>query len=366
MSIFDQLEKRNLSGNYRRLQITQEDLIDFSSNDYLGLARSTQLKSQILNSYSGLNTKNGSTGSRLLTGNSENIMRVESKLATLFGFESSTLFSSGYMANLALFSTIPQKGDTVIYDELSHACIKDGIRLSLAKRFPFRHNNIGDLIQKLEKAEGNIYVACESVYSMDGDLAPIHELVETCEKHGAHLIFDEAHSTGIWGKKGQGLTHELNFNHKVFAVVHTFGKAMGIHGATVSGSELLKETLINFSRPFIYTTAPSDHEVCSIEQAFEFLSSHPTLQANLFHKINIFNELNPDLCSGSAIKSVPVGGNEKTKAISDLCKNLGFDIRPILSPTVAKGTERLRICLHSFNTEKQIIDLSQHLKDLVK
>lgn len=366
MSIFDQLEKRNLNGSYRKLQKGKTDLIDFSSNDYLGLARSSQLKNQILNVYTDQQSKNGSTGSRLLTGNSDAIEKLESRLASLFQFEASTLFSSGFMANLSLFSTIPQKGDTVIYDELSHACIKDGIRLSLAKRFPFKHSDLNDLSQKLGKAEGNVFVACESVYSMDGDLAPLAELTKICEDHGAHLIIDEAHSTGIWGEKGQGLSYELNLENKVFAVVHTFGKAMGIHGATISGSKLLKEALINFARPFIYTTAPSDHEVCSVDQAFSFLGSHPSLQANLFHKIGLFNELNPNYANESAIKSVIIGGNEKTKAASERLTELGYDIRPILSPTVTEGSERLRICLHSFNTEKDIINLSQHLKDLVK
>lgn len=366
MSVFDRLEKRIKDGGYRELKKKSLNLIDFSSNDYLGLAQSPGLKTQSLGAYENMTSKNGSTGSRLLTGNSDQIITLENKLSQLFGFDAATLFSSGYLANLALFSTIPQKGDTILYDELSHACIKDGARLSLAKRFSFKHNDLPDLEQKLIKATGNVFVACESVYSMDGDLAPLEKLASVCTKHKAHLIVDEAHSTGIWGSKGQGLIDELNLQNKVFATVHTFGKAMGIHGASISGAGQLKELLINFARPFIYTTAPSDFEVCSINQTFDFLAQHPSLQINLFEKIALFNKLNPHYASDSAIKSIVIGGNERTKTISLGLKEQGFDIRAILSPTVAAGTERLRICLHSFNTEEEIKDLSYHLRCLVK
>lgn len=365
MSLNQRLHKRIKDGSFRTLNLRSPKLIDFSSNDYLGLARSTTLKNRIANTYADLDTLNGATGSRLLSGNTSRHIKLEEQLAHFFGFEASTLFSSGYMANMALFSSVPQKGDTVIYDELSHACIKDGLRLSFAKRLPFKHNDIGDLKTKIKSAKGRIYIVCESVYSMDGDIAPLKELADLANEMRANLIVDEAHSTGIWGEHGQGLVHELDLNHSVFAVIHTFGKGMGIHGATISGSSELRQFITNFARPFIYTTAPSDHELISIEEAFKFLKEQPNRQANLFYKIALFNRMLGKSASPSAIKTVILKGNEQTKSISKELFSLGFDVRPILSPTVKEGTERLRICLHTFNTDEQIKELAAHLKRLM-
>jgi 8-amino-7-oxononanoate synthase len=354
------LKKRVAAHNLRSLKFPQEQLVDFSSNDYLGLANSPQLKEAIVHQYLQQQSKNGSTGSRLLTGNTELIEDTEKFLSSLFDAESSLLFSSGYMANLAFFSTVPQKTDTILYDELSHACIKDGMRLSNAKRLPFRHNDLDDLSRKISISTGNLYIACESVYSMDGDMAPLTELAALCQKYGARLVVDEAHSTGIWGKSGQGLVYELGLQEHVFAVIHTFGKALGIHGASISGSEKLTTFLINFARPFIYTTAPSDFEVISIRTAFDYLSQHPEKQANLFHKINYFQQ-QYDTATSTAIQTVIVGGNERTIELAKGLIETGFDIRPILSPTVKEGNERLRICLHSYNSEEEISSLIKHL-----
>lgn len=363
-SIEKSLNKRLESGNLRKLSLPNNRLIDFSSNDYLGLARSSDLKDEILRSYESKNTRNGSTGSRLLTGNSSLIEKTEYFLASLFGFESSTLFSSGYMANLAFFSSIPQKGDTVIYDELSHACIKDGLRLNFAKRLPFKHNSIKDLETKIKQAKGNIYVVCESVYSMDGDLASLKQIAALCSQHKANLIVDEAHSTGIWGEHGQGLVHEMSIQNQVFAVIHTFGKAMGIHGASISGDKSLKEFLHNFARPFIYTTAPSDFEVISIQCAFDYLAKQPNRQANLFFKIAHYNKMMGSI-GQSAIQTIMTKGNQNTRNTAQKLQSAGFDVRPILSPTVKEGSERLRICLHSFNSEEEISSFAQHLKSII-
>lgn len=360
------LLKRKSENSLRVLRPNNEELIDFSSNDYLGLARSEKLKDLILKNYQEGHFPNGSTGSRLITGNNLLTEKVESYLADLFGTKSCLIFNSGYMANMALFSSIPQRGDTIIYDELSHACIKDGCRLSMAKRLPFLHNNIEDLKRKIGMAEGQVYVACESVYSMDGDMAPLRELAEICEKTGAKLIVDEAHSTGIWGEKGSGLINELGLADKAFAVVYTFGKGMGIHGAAIASSPTVKDFITNFSRPFIYTTAPSAFEVISIQSAFNFLGSHPSLQLNILSKIELFNKECPDFTSPSAIKSILIGGNSETKRAAELLQGKGFDVRPILSPTVKEGTERLRICLHSFNTEEEIVLLCDQLKAIIK
>jgi 8-amino-7-oxononanoate synthase len=359
------LHKRKADGALRKLTIGAPDLIDFSSNDYLGLAHSSVLNQRIKKKFAETPTKNGSTGSRLLTGNTTGIINLEDKLAHFFGYPSSTFFSSGYLANLAFFSTIPQKGDTVLYDEFSHACIKDGIRLSFAKRMPFRHNNLQDLKAKLKVAEGEVYIACESVYSMDGDLAPLESLTDIAKAAKAKLVIDEAHSTGIWGDQGQGLVHAAGLNDVVYAVIHTFGKALGMHGATLSGQKELKDCIVNFARPFIYTTAPSDHEVISIDQGIDYLVDQSNPRKDLFDRIKLFNELLPQSKSPSPIKSIIIGGNERTKCMSQQLLKEGFDIRPILSPTVKEGSERLRICLHSFNSDQEIISLCSHLKKML-
>lgn len=359
------LAKRKEQNSFRLLGNKPKDMIDFSSNDYLGLARSGGLKKTILDAYSQEEFPNGSTGSRLLTGNSEMAVACENYLANLFEFEATTLFGSGYMANMAIFSSLPQRGDTIIYDEHSHACIKDGCRLSLAKRLPFKHNDLSDLERKLKEAEGEIFIACESIYSMDGDMAPLAGIIALADQYKAKVIVDEAHSTGVFGQNGAGLVSELGLQDKVFAVIFTFGKAMGIHGACITGSQPLKEFITNFSRPFIYTTAPSHFEVISIHSAFEYLRKQPSLGHSLQEKIKQFNQLLPAFSSPSTIKSIVIGGIEKTKEVAQVLQEQGFDIRPILSPTVKEGSERLRICLHTFNTEEEISLICHLLKNTV-
>ncbi len=356
------LEKRRQTDALRTLKITSPDLIDFSSNDYLGLARNSSLKSEILKVSQSRSLTTGSTGSRLITGNNSLIEETENYLAQFFSQEASTVLSSGYMANLAFFSSVPQKGDTIIYDELSHACIKDGCRLSLANRYSFKHNDLQDLELKLQKGDGNIFIAVESIYSMDGDMAPLASICDLADKYQAFVIVDEAHSTGVWGSNGQGLVHTLNLQNRVSAVIYTFGKALGIHGACITGSKDLKSFLINFARPFIYTTAPSDHEIISIQKAFELRAQNQTLADSLFEIINYWNKKLPKFSTPSAIKAITIGGNTETKTIADNLQNQGLDIRPILSPTVKAGTERLRICLHSFNTKKEIDFICDTLK----
>ena len=356
------LDKRSQDGSLRTLKIAPAGLIDFSSNDYLGLARSTELKTSILEVSRESDFKNGSTGSRLLTGNNELTKSCEESLAKIFGFEASTIFNSGYMANLAFFSAVPQRGDTIIYDEYAHACIKDGSRLSLAKRLSFKHNDLIDLERKLKEAGGEIFIACEAIYSMDGDMAPLTEITSLAKKYKARVIVDEAHSTGIWGINGSGMVSELGLQKEIYAVIYTFGKAMGIHGACIAGSKELKAFIVNFSRPFIYTTAPSPYEVLSIQKAFNFIQDRPQLIASLRKNIKLFNQLLPEQSTPSPIKSIVIGGNTETKALSEKLQNEGFDVRPILSPTVKEGSERLRICLHTYNTEEEITLICQHIK----
>lgn len=356
-SLNQKLQKREHAGNLRSLKVNT-DLIDFTSNDYLGLARSAQLQQNIHKASEGL--KIGSTGSRLLSGNSDLHEQVETYLAGIFNSDSALLFNSGYLANLAVLSAVPQRGDTILYDELSHASIKDGLRLSLAKRFPFKHNDLNDLEKKIRQSSGQIYVVVEGIYSMDGDQCPLPELVQLAKQYGAAIILDEAHSTGVYGTNGSGLANELGLNNGIFCTIYTFGKAMGIHGAAVAGSSKLKEYLINFSRPFIYTTAISAHSLMAIRSSFEYLSENIHLQTHLQQVVDFFlaeyGRVNPCERTDSKhpIQGIIVKGNQKAKSLSKKLIDHGMDVRPILSPTVPEGLERLRVSLHTFNKKSEI------------
>ncbi|MCS6822988.1 MAG: 8-amino-7-oxononanoate synthase [Cytophagaceae bacterium] len=366
------LEKKKQENALRRLS-THNHLIDFSSNDYLGLAQSLSLRNTIEEKYNNYRGRlNGSTGSRLLSGNDNFVQNTETQLADFFQSEAALIFNSGYSANLSLFSSIPQKGDTIIYDERIHASVKDGARLSLANRFSFKHNNPDDLIKKINAASGKVYVAIESVYSMDGDISPVVEIQKICESSGAFLIVDEAHSTGIWGSDGSGMCCMHNLQDKVFARVHTFGKAMGVHGACVAGGKVLIDYLINFARPFIYTTALSPHSVASISASCSMMKHIQHEREKLFHNIQVYRTqiCNTGISQFASLHHTPIQiiqleGNTRVKEVSKFLNESGYNVRPILSPTVPKNSERLRICIHSFNTIEQIENLVKALAEKI-
>jgi 8-amino-7-oxononanoate synthase len=361
------LQERQAAGTYRLLK-PDNTLIDFCSNDYLGFARSPELKNKIDDEISSNNrVQNGSTGSRLLSGNSNYTEETEQYIATQHNCEAGLIFNSGYDANLGLFSSFPQRGDTIILDELVHASIIDGARLSFANRYTFKHNDLVSLEDKLKQAKGNCYVAIESVYSMDGDTPPIADIAAIVEKHSANLIVDEAHAVGLYGF---GLV-DKHLQSKVFARIVTFGKAMGCHGAIILGSNLLRQYLINFARSFIYTTAASHHQIAAVKMAYLHLQDSANEIAKLESNIRLFKQnLNntsayPLIDSNSAIQCIVLKSNEKAKEVAGQLQSIGLDVRPILSPTVAQGSERIRVCLHSFNTEKEIILLTDTINTLV-
>ena len=367
--ISEKLTERSASGLLRKPG-KSGGTIDFASNDYLGLARSEELAARIEEKRKHLTGyKNGATGSRLLTGNNPYTEAVEQKLASIFNAASCLLFNSGYTANLAVLSSLPQKGDTILYDDLAHASIKDGTRLSLATRFNFRHNDLTDLEKKMRRSDGKIFVVVESIYSMDGDEAPLAKLADLCTQYHAHLVVDEAHSTGVIGQKGSGLVVSLGLEEKVAVRIYTFGKAMGIHGACVAGAEKLSEYLVNFARPFIYTTALPPHDILSIDCAFDYLANNMDLQQKLQQRIDLFRRLVPDALahtdSRSAIQTVIIPGNKEIKEKAHALEQQGFDVRPVLSPTVPVGTERFRLCLHTYNTEEEITALTSALEKFI-
>jgi len=368
--LLTKLKERENQGNLRTLT-TGKGRLDFFSNDYLGLARNKDLSARIYNEYKRFDGKiNGSAGSRLLAGHNRFFEELEIRLAEIFLAEKALIFNSGFNANLSILSCVPQRGDTIIHDELIHASLIDGARLSFAKRCSFKHNDLTDLERILQQSSGDKFVVVESIYSMDGDMAPLKALVELCKKHAAYLIVDEAHSTGVWGNHGSGMVTTLGLQEQVFARVMTFGKAMGVHGACICGSKVLIDYLINFARAFIYTTAVPLHSLVSIDQAFIFLRKNDILQSQLKEKVQNFlnyassNGLDQWLVpSESAIQALKIPGNEKAKAVATKLMDSGFDVRAILSPTVQEGEERLRICIHSFNKPEDIYTLVQKTKE---
>lgn len=352
LKFVNKLEEREQSNSLRKLY-PNKNLIDFCSNDYLGHANLKWQENDELK---------GASGSRLISGQHPIHEKAEKFISEYHNQESALLFNSGYDANLGLLSCIAQKDDTIIYDNLSHASIRDGIRLSNSRSYSFKHNDTNDLIQKISQSTGQVFVVVESIYSMDGDKAPLEEIEKICKSHKALLIVDEAHATGVFGQRGEGLCSSLS----TFARVHTFGKSLGCHGAVVLGSSVLKKFLINFSRPFIYTTAIAPSSVSIILQSYKKMEDSQS-RIKLRENINLFikhvNNKNW-LRSESAIQSIIVPGNDNVKNTAKKLQNNGFDVRPILSPTVEKGKERIRICIHSFNKKENIISLCHLINHL--
>ncbi|WP_313804732.1 pyridoxal phosphate-dependent aminotransferase family protein [Flavobacterium sp.] len=372
-ALTDKLHQREQSHSLRKLS-ESNSLIDFSSNDYLGFARSSELFDKTHQFLVDNNLKNnGATGSRLLSGNHKLHSEAEKFITTFHQSETALIFNSGYDANVGFFSSVPQRNDVILYDELIHASIRDGIQLSNAKSYKFPHNDLEELeqlIQKFQTPETEIYVVTESVFSMDGDSPNLEALTHITEKYQAYLVVDEAHALGIFGEKGEGLVQSLGLQDKVFARIMTFGKGLGCHGAAILGSEDLKSYLVNFARSFIYTTGLSPHSVATILVAYQLLSSGKV--NGLKHNITFFNQqknllgLKPMFVySKSAIHSAIIPGNEKVKTIAAQLQKQGFDVKPILSPTVPQGQERLRFCLHSYNSEEEISAVMTCLSSLL-
>ena len=354
----DKLNKRIEEGLYRELK-DYAGFCDFSSNDYLGFSRDQKQKNRY-----------GSAGSRLISGNSADIEELEEEIANFHKTASGLIFNSGYVANLGLFSTVPNRGDTVIYDELIHASIRDGIRLSNADSFSFKHNDVQHLEERLAKSKGNVFVAVESIYSMDGDSPNLNLVSDLCQKYKANLIVDEAHAVGVVGKRGEGLVAKLNLQKEVFATVVTFGKALGSHGAIILGSEVLRNYLINYCRSFIYTTAPSSETIQTIRQQYEKLArfyDSSSYEFNVALKLkNYFIAeigVTRKLIYGpyGNVVSVIIPGSENVRKVSNALKDKGLYVKEILSPTVPKGAERLRICFHSYNSMKEVNELINYL-----
>ncbi len=346
-------------------------LIDFLSNDYIGFSRNKAIFEEIHQYLIDANCiQNGATGSRLLSGNHKVYQEAEKYIAKFHQSEAALIFNSGYDANVGFFSSVPQKGDLILYDELCHASIRDGIQMSNAKSYKFKHNDFEELERLLSQnfslfpLPSSIFIVTETVFSMDGDTPNLEELIAVSEKYGCYLVVDEAHALGVFGEKGEGLIQSLGLQDKVFARIMTFGKGLGCHGAAVLGSQELKSYLVNFARSFIYTTGLSPHSVATILVAYQHLETERTAIDKLRENIIHFNQeknlmgLKPMFVrSKSAIQSAIIPGNQNVKLIANQLQEKGFDVKAILSPTVPEGQERLRFCIHAFNSKEEISEV---------
>lgn len=377
-TLIQKIQQREQNNALRKLPVSK-DLIDFASNDYLGFSQSEIIFNETHEYLLQNNIKvNGATGSRLISGNHNLYSITEDFIANFHQAPSALIFNSGYDANLGFFSSVPQRNDIILYDELCHASIRDGITMSNAKSYKFQHNNPDDLeriilnLTTQNPELKTLYLVTESVFSMDGDCPNLEELATLCEKYHCNLVVDEAHALGVFGDYGKGLVQSHGLQDKVFARIITFGKGLGCHGAAILGSQELKNYLVNFARSFIYTTGLSPHSVATILVAYQHLETEKVAMQNLKRNIQFFNQIKMQLglkplfvYSKSAIQCAIIPGNEKVKSIANQLQENGFDVKAILSPTVPEGQERLRFCLHSYNSEEEISNVLQLLSSFV-
>ncbi len=372
------LSDRKANNALRQLG-NQSNLIDFSSNDYLGFSKSETIFRHAYQDLVDNNMQqNGATGSRLLSGNHKLYQEVETMLSELHNSEAVVVFNSGYDANIGFLSSVPQRGDIILYDEFIHASIRDGITMSNAKAYKFKHNDLEDLMQKCRTErsgspiETEIYIVTESVFSMDGDTPDLKAMSQICKSHNTHFVVDEAHALGVFGKQGKGVIQELKLENDVFARIVTFGKGLGCHGSAILGSTVLKQYLVNFARSFVYTTALPPHSLATINSAYTELKRTDEIE-KLHQNIHFFRSEIEKLKlqqsfvkSDSAIHCCIIPGNDTVKDIAKKIQKQGFDVKPILSPTVSEGEERLRFCLHSYNSETEMSEVLKILATFVQ
>jgi 8-amino-7-oxononanoate synthase len=361
-------ERLTVKANHGLLRslVVRGHLIDFSSNDYLGLARGLP---DLLGSEadSHRQERRGATGSRLISGHSAFYEQVEEQICSFHRSQSALIFSSGYLANISLIGALVTRHTTILYDELIHASLRDGIRLSGVKAFSFRHNDCTDLEVLAKRFAGPILIVVESLYSMDGDYAPLLEIVLLAERYGAEVVVDEAHSVGIIESEGRGLVNLLGIESRVLARTVTFGKALGCHGAAVISDEIVRQVLINEARGFIFTTAMSPHSLREIQRSYQALPHLNRQRKKLIENIDLFSRLvrgEESPITDSPIKVVLIPGNSQVLHAAEQLQKSGFSVVPIRAPSVPAGKERLRICLHSFNQEQDIRALAKALKSL--
>lgn len=373
MTTLDVLETdlRQLGEAGRRREMKPRRGHDFASNDYLGLSGSDRLRQAVFAALD-RGVAIGSGGSRLLRGNAEEHERLEEQAARFFGADAALFMGSGYGANVLILATLPQRGDLVVHDELVHASAHEGMRLGRAERTAFAHNDAGaaaDAIANWRRGggSGTPWIAVESLYSMDGDRAPLADLAALAEREGAMLLIDEAHATGVFGPDGRGLAAELEGQDHV-VTLRTCGKALGCEGALILGPRTVRDFLINRGRGFIFSTAPSPLIAATVGEALRILSEEPErrerLRALLRHAGRELGKLGL-AATGSPVQPVIIGDDRRTMEVASTLQQLGFDVRGIRPPTVPAGTSRLRLSITLNVDEVVITDLASALGKLL-
>lgn len=367
----DEIDRLQVSNLKRELATISG--VDFTSNDFLGLSHAKPIRQavqQALNDGIAL----GAGGSRLLRGNHHEHQQLESEAAKQFGCEKTLFLSSGYSANFALFTTLPRKQDLIVYDALSHASIREGVFTAQAKSVKARHNDPNAVERAIVSWRKNSapsavpWIAVESLYSMDGDRAPLEELISVADHHGAMLVVDEAHATGVFGTRGLGLTEPYQ-GYRNLIVLHTCGKALGASGALICASSEIIDYLVNRCRPFIYSTAPPPIIATAVKASLTLLASEPERRQKLHRLIEAANRELERLFgingSGSQIIPFVIGDASLTQQVAREMQDAGFDIRAIRPPTVPAGTSRLRISITLNVTEHDIYDMFEALRKVM-
>ncbi|MEJ5978903.1 8-amino-7-oxononanoate synthase [Novosphingobium sp. PS1R-30] len=340
-----------LASSARRRRLIPEVGVDFASNDYLGLGRSGLL-AEAARAALDRGVPVGSGGSRLLRGNCPEHEALEAEAAAFFGSESALWFATGYAANSALLSTLPQRGDLVVYDELVHASAHEGMKLGRAETVAVRHNQVDAFDHAIRRwrAEGGMgtpWLAVESLYSMDGDQAPLAALIEVADRHDGVLLIDEAHATGVFGRDGRGLADTISDRENLITL-RTCGKALGAEGALVCGSAVVTDFLVNRGRGFIFSTAPSPLMAAVVRAALGLVRDRPDLREALWTRVRQAETLLAPLgaaVAGSQILPLIVGPDDRTMELAGALQAAGYDVRGIRPPTVPNGTARLRISI---------------------
>jgi len=346
--------------------------LDFASNDYLGLGHHPAIKQSIVDALdSGVSV--GAGASRLLRGNHDAHEALESFAAQFFGSEAALYMSTGYFANFAIFTTLTQRGDKIFYDALSHASTREGIYASKADHEAIAHNDAEAFEQALKAwtktNSGQAWIAVESLYSMDGDRAPLQELSQIADRYDAMLVVDEAHATGVHGPTGRGFSENLAHNNNLIAV-HTCGKALGCQGALICSTQQIKDYLINKCRPFIFSTGPSPLMAVAVKTALGIIDSEPQRRSDLALLYQTahdrLNQTTKLAGPPSQILPVIVGDDARALKFAEILQAQGFDVRAIRPPTVAEGTARLRLSLTLNVTLKDVVSLMDALETLLQ
>ncbi|HXF55073.1 MAG TPA: 8-amino-7-oxononanoate synthase [Hyphomicrobiaceae bacterium] len=353
-----------LAARGRRRELAPRAGIDFTSNDYLALAESPELR-QAAHDALARGVPAGAGGSRLLRGNHPEHEALEADAAAFFGTEAALYFGGGFTANYAIFATLPQRGDLVVHDALIHASVHQGVRSGRADHAAAAHNDadaFDDAIRRWRArgGTGRPWIAVESLYSMDGDRAPLADLARIADRHDGILVIDEAHATGVYGPDGRGLGAGLEGRPNVVSL-HTCGKALGVMGGLVCGPRLFRDFLVNRCRPFIYATAPSPLVAALVRAALKLCRDEPARRERLARLVTHAGAELSRTCgiepSGSQIQPVVVGSDARALAVAAAMQAEGYDIRAIRPPTVPEGTSRLRIALTLNVNEKVVRDM---------